>query len=54
MDLGNFLTNLKEIGYRGMVSIETFRPEYWREKPEWVIREAYRSTSECMRRCGVL
>jgi len=27
-----------------MVSVETFRPEYWAKTPEWVIENAYRTT----------
>jgi len=26
-----------------MVSIETFRPEYWKEDAEWFVKEAYRA-----------
>ena len=35
---------LKCCGYDGMVSVETFRPEYWAKTPEWVIENAYRTT----------
>lgn len=41
LDVKNFLQNLKAVGYDGMVSVETFRPEYWEKSPEWVIRNAY-------------
>lgn len=44
IDLDNFLGNLRDIGYDGMVSIETFRPEYWNRKAEDVIAEAYETT----------
>ncbi len=54
VDLGVFLATLREIGYDGMVSIETFRPEYWRREPEWVVREAYRTTREVMQAHQVL
>ena len=40
----SFLRTLKEAGYNGMVSVETFRPEYWRRSPEWVIKSAYQTT----------
>ncbi|MCL2000712.1 MAG: sugar phosphate isomerase/epimerase [Planctomycetes bacterium] len=53
LDLGNFLENLKTAGYDGMLSIETFRPEYYAREPEWVIREAYRTTREAMERYEV-
>ena len=54
VDVDNFLRNLKECGYDGMVSVETFRQEYWDMDPEWVIRESYRTTREVMERNGVL
>ncbi len=44
VDTQNFLKNLHEMGYKGMVSVETFRPEYWEKDPEWVIEQAYKST----------
>ena len=53
VDVDNFLRALKECGYEGMVSVETFRPEYWQRDPEWVIREAYRTTRAVMERNGV-
>lgn len=48
VNLGNFLTTLKEMGYNGIVSIETFRPEYWEKSPEWVISQAYKTTKQIM------
>ncbi len=53
LDLGNYLGNLKAAGYNGMLSIETFRPEYYAKGPEWIIREAYRTTREAMEKYGV-
>ncbi len=44
IDLDNFLGNISATGYDGMVSIETFRPEYWEMTPEEVIRQAYATT----------
>ena len=35
-----------------MVSVETFRPEYWAKSPEWVIENAYRTTAEAVRKSG--
>lgn len=53
LDLNAFLIILKKIGYKGMVSVETFRPEYWDESPQWVVQEAYRTTRRCMEKAGV-
>lgn len=44
VDTDGFLKELKACGYNGMVSVETFRPEYWQKSPEWVIDQAYRTT----------
>jgi len=46
IDLDNFLANLKAIGYKGPVSVEVLRPEYYSWPIDKVIREAYRTTSE--------
>lgn len=54
LDLGNFLKNLSALGYDGMVSVETFRPEYWTESPEWVVENAYRSTRGVLSQYGCL
>lgn len=54
VDTDNFLQTLKSMGYNGMVSVETFRPEYWQMQPEWVIQEAYRTTRACMEKNGCL
>lgn len=50
INLDNFLGTLNDIGYNGMVSIETFRPEYWSMKAEDVIAEAYKTTKELIDR----
>ena len=44
IDLDNYLMNLKQIGYKGPVSIETLRAEYYGWPIEKVINEAYRTT----------
>ena len=44
IDLNNFIRNLKEIGYKGPISVETLRPEYYSWPIEKVIKEAYRTT----------
>ena len=54
VNLPGYLATLREIGYDGMVSIETFRPEYWTMNAEQVIGEAYRTTREVMAANGVL
>ncbi|MFI3227741.1 MAG: sugar phosphate isomerase/epimerase family protein [Clostridia bacterium] len=48
VDTDNFLRILNQIGYDGMVSVETFRPEYWSKTPEWVINEAYQTTKQAL------
>lgn len=50
VDVDNFLKNLKETGYDGMVSIETFNPEYWTKEPEWVIHTACETMKQVLRR----
>lgn len=54
VDLDNFLGNLQACGYQGMVSIETFRPEYWGMPAERVVTEAYRTTREALEKAGAL
>lgn len=54
VDTDGFLRQLKGCGYEGMVSAETFRPEYWEREPEWVIAEAYRTLREALERNGCL
>lgn len=43
VDIDNFLINLKKTGYQGMVSVETFNPEYWKQDPKLVIKEAFQT-----------
>lgn len=43
VDIDDFLTNLKKTGYDGMISVETFNPEYWKQDPEAVIRKAFQT-----------
>ena len=50
IDLDNCLQNLKAIGYKGPISVETLRPEYYSWPIEKVISEAYRTTSELVNR----
>lgn len=52
VDTDGFLKTLREIGYTGMVSVETFRPEYWRRSPEWVIKTAYETTRDALEKNG--
>ena len=54
VDTDSFLQTLKCCGYDGMVSVETFRPEYWAKTPEWVIENAYRTTREALEKNGCL
>ena len=46
IDLDNFMMNLKSIGYKGPVSVEVLRPEYYGWPIEKVIKEAYRTTND--------
>lgn len=54
VDTDAFLQQLKALGYNGMVSVETFRPEYWQKSPEWVIRQAYNTTRAALLQNGCL
>lgn len=54
VDVDNFLTNLKETSYDGMVSIETFNPDYWMEEPESVIHTAYQTMKQVLKRNGCI
>lgn len=54
VDTGAFLRALRDTGYRGIASVETFRPEYWARQPEWVVAEAYRTTRAELERAGCL
>lgn len=46
IDIEGYLRTVASTGYDGMVSIETFREEYWEMQPRDVIFEAYRTTKE--------
>lgn len=54
VDTAAFLQTLKKAGYDGMVSVETFRPEYWAKSPEWVIHQAYATTRAALEESGCL
>lgn len=54
VDTDAFLQTLKEIGYDGMVSVETFRPEYWEKPPRWVVETAYETTRAALEKNGCL
>lgn len=43
VDTSAFLQTLRACGYEGMVSVETFRPEYWARPPRWVVENACRT-----------
>ncbi len=48
IDLKNYIKNLKDVNYNGMISIETFRPEYWEKDAEWVIGKGYETTKKLL------
>lgn len=54
LNLSNYLDVLKRMGYQGMVSIETFRPEHYARRPEDVIAEAYLTTKATLEKAGCL
>lgn len=54
VDTDCFLRTLKEMGYTGMISVETFRPEYWAKSPEWVVETAYATTRAAMEKNGCI
>ena len=54
IDLKEFLGRIREKGYDGMASVETFRPEYWKMSPEEVIQTAYRTTRAVLEENGCL
>lgn len=49
IDLDNYLSVLKGMGYDGPVSIETFRQEYYEWKAEDVIKQAYETTASLVK-----
>lgn len=54
LPLKKYLAVLRDIGYDGMVSIETFCEEYYQESPEKIIPLAYQTTKALMEECGCL
>lgn len=54
IDLVNYLSVLKKMEYKGMVSIETFRPSHYAMKPEDVISQAYATTRAMLEKAGCL
>lgn len=54
VNVAGFLQEIKKTGYEGMISIETFRPEYWQLSPQEVIRTAFETTRECLEKNGCL
>lgn len=54
VDVAGFLQEIKKTGYDGMVSIETFRPEYWQLSAQEVIQTAFKTTRECLEQNGCL
>jgi 2-keto-myo-inositol isomerase len=50
--LERLLTALREIGYKGGFSVEIFRPEYWRQAPLTVARQARASAGGVLKRAG--
>lgn len=53
INLENFFQVLKHVNYNGIVSIETFRPEYWNKSPDWVIHYAYKTTLNTLKKFKV-
>ncbi|MEK4298555.1 sugar phosphate isomerase/epimerase family protein [Oceanobacillus sp. FSL W8-0428] len=49
INLENFFHVLQRMNYDGMVSIETFRPEYWNKASDWVIQHAYETTLKTLK-----
>ncbi len=39
---------IRSIGYRGVASVEIFRPEYWKRPPLGVAKEAFRKSKTCL------
>jgi 2-keto-myo-inositol isomerase len=50
VDLDLILKTLQEIGYREMVSVELFRPEYWEWETERAIRTGKETTENVIRK----
>lgn len=54
VDTSAFLQTLRACGYEGMVSVETFRPEYWARPPRWVVENACRTLRQALEESGCL
>lgn len=54
VDTDGFLQTLKRCGYDGMVSVETFRPEYWAQTPAWVVEHAYQAVRQALQANGCI
>lgn len=54
VDTDAFLQTLRACGYEGMISVETFRPEYWTQSPRWVVENAYSSLRQSLQANGCL
>lgn len=54
VDTDAFLQTLRACGYEGMISVETFRPEYWTQSPRWVVENAYSSLRQALQANGCL
>lgn len=48
LDIAAYLDRLRKIGYDGVISVETFRTEYWKKSAQWVVAEAYRTTRNAL------
>ncbi|MGF6907083.1 sugar phosphate isomerase/epimerase family protein [Fusobacterium sp. PH5-44] len=54
VNIDGFLQVLKNMGYEGMVSIETFNPKYWVGEPKKIIKDAYDSLKKVLERNNCL
>ncbi|HEX7630072.1 MAG TPA: sugar phosphate isomerase/epimerase [Candidatus Methylomirabilis sp.] len=54
LPLNGILQNLRAIGYAGGFSVEIFRPQYWKQDPLRVAREARTSSQAVLRRAGLV
>lgn len=54
INLENFFQVLQRLKYDSIVSIETFRPEYWNKEPEWVIQQAYETTLKTLKQFNAI
>jgi 2-keto-myo-inositol isomerase len=53
LPLGSILRALKVIGYKGDISVEIFRPQYWGRPPLQVAREARKTAIAALRQAGL-